>query len=72
MMEEYVALTEDTILEGAVPQKINHGGNSPTEELSSKEVAPTKKPMRELAMLMAMDTELAGGPHLSGAMWEER
>ena len=67
-----MALTEDAILDGAVPQKSSIGETAPMEEptrtlasveLSSKEVAPTRNPTRELATPMAMDTELAGGPH---------
>ena len=77
MMEEYVALTKDAILEGAVPQESTTGETAPMEEptrmlasveLSSKEVAPTREPTKELAMLMAADTKLAGGPHPSSTM----
>ena len=51
--------------------KISHRETAPMEEptrtlfsveLSSKEIAPTGKCIRELAVLMAADTELAGGP----------
>ena len=76
-MEEYVTLAEDAILEGVVPQKSTMGKTAPMEEptrmlasveLSSKEVAPTRKPTRELAVLMAMDTKPAGGSHPSSTM----
>ena len=76
MMEEYVALTEDAILEGAVPQKSVMGKTALTEEptgmlisvLSSRGIAPTGKPIRELDMPMAADTTLLGGPYSSSTM----
>ena len=52
--------------------KINLGETAPMEEatrtlasveLSSKEVASTRKPTRELDMPMAADTKLVGAPH---------
>ena len=39
-------------------------GKLASAELSSKEVAPTRKPTRELAMPMAADAKLVGAPPL--------
>ena len=68
-----MALTEDAMLEGALPQKSTMGETAPMEnptgmlvsvELSSREIAPTMKPIRELDMPMTMDTTPVRGPLL--------